>query len=49
MRGLSIEPEAEAELEAAAMRYEAANSGLGAQFLGEIGNTDCRAPFGDTG
>jgi toxin ParE1/3/4 len=36
MRGLYIEPEAEAELEAAALRYEAANGGLGAQFLGEM-------------
>jgi hypothetical protein len=36
MRELHIEPEAEVELEAAALRYEDAEEGLGKQFLAEM-------------
>jgi hypothetical protein len=36
MRGLYVEPEAEAELETAALRYENAEPGLGSAFPGEM-------------
>jgi hypothetical protein len=36
MTSLYIEPEAEAELEQAALRYEGAVPGLGSQFLAEM-------------
>lgn len=37
-RRLVIEPEAEAELEEAALRYEEAVAGLGREFLTEMRN-----------